>query len=301
MPVVFERSFQVRHYECDATGTLHPAVILRWMQESAYEASAKVGYGMVSYGQSQRRWLVKETEIEFIAPIYYEHWVKVRTWVEDFHRVRSIRAYEIYNPNKSEIAARAWSDWVYLDIITQQPSRVPEAMVKAFYPEWQSPMSRPRRKSTLPEEPVTHSYRDSRMVEWRDIDPVGHVNNSNYYAYLDECSLRLDKHCGWPHSRFDALGIIFRTQNAFLDYRHQIVFGERLDIVSWISDILDYGWSRHFLIKCTDTGAIVLYARFKQSLWDFKDQKVVQIPAHILQDYSPYIHRGENGDPDNEV
>jgi acyl-CoA thioesterase FadM len=46
---VHERTFRVRHYECDARGQVHLAGYLRYMQEAAFDASAALGYDLERY------------------------------------------------------------------------------------------------------------------------------------------------------------------------------------------------------------------------------------------------------------
>src|SRR5439155_20426757 len=96
MPLTHERTFRVRHYECDAYGHVNNTNYLRYMQEAAFDASAAAGYDLARYAALGNHWLVRETEIEYLAPLRYGHSVRVTTWVEDFHRVRSRRAYTVH-------------------------------------------------------------------------------------------------------------------------------------------------------------------------------------------------------------
>src|SRR5687768_16862418 len=94
MPLTSISTFQVRHYECDANGHLHPANYLRYMQESAFAATAAAGYSKERYEAMGYIWLARETEIEYLQPVIYGDTVEIKTWVADFRQVRSIRRYE---------------------------------------------------------------------------------------------------------------------------------------------------------------------------------------------------------------
>ena len=135
MPRVYERAFRVRHYECNAYGHVNHANYLRYMQEAAMDASAAVGYDLDRYAALHRQWWIRETEIEYLRPVRYGQTVIVKTWVEDFHRVRSRRAYELRDADSGEIVARAHSDWVYMNTDTGRPVTVPDEMIAAFEPE----------------------------------------------------------------------------------------------------------------------------------------------------------------------
>ena len=49
MQHIHERTFRVRYYECDAYGHVNHANYLRYMQETAFDASAAVGYEIARY------------------------------------------------------------------------------------------------------------------------------------------------------------------------------------------------------------------------------------------------------------
>ena len=51
MPLTHTRTFRVRHYECDAYGHLNNANYLRYMQETAFDASAAAGYDLERYNK----------------------------------------------------------------------------------------------------------------------------------------------------------------------------------------------------------------------------------------------------------
>jgi len=142
MPHVHERTFRIRHYECDAYGHVNNTHYLRYMQETAFDASAAVGYDLPRYAALGQHWLVRETEIEYLSPLHYGDAVRVKTWVADFRRVRSRRMYELYNAASGELAARASTDWVYLNTATGQPATVPPEMITAFFPEGAPPTRR---------------------------------------------------------------------------------------------------------------------------------------------------------------
>ena len=68
-PVTYlERPFRVRHYECDAYGHVNHAHYLRYMQETAFDASAAVGYDVARYEAIGRQWLVRQAADAFHQP-----------------------------------------------------------------------------------------------------------------------------------------------------------------------------------------------------------------------------------------
>ena len=62
-------------------------------------------------------------------------------------------------------------------------------------------------------------------VRFRDLDPLGHVNNAVYLTYLESARM-----AWWMHvmSRADLAGLDMILARAEIDYRSPVVFGERL-------------------------------------------------------------------------
>ena len=133
MPLTHTRTFKIRQYECDVNGHMNSANYLRFMQETAFDASAAAGYDQDKYRQLHRTWYIRETEIEYVHPLVYEDIVSVKTWVQDFRRVSSRRRYEFYNHETGNLVASAFTDWAYLDTDTGKPVLIPAEMIDAFF------------------------------------------------------------------------------------------------------------------------------------------------------------------------
>jgi len=135
MPAIFKRVLRVRSYECDAYGHVNHANYLRYMQESALDASAAVGYDEAKYNELGTIWLIRETKIEYLQSLRFGDSVEVTTWVGDFRRVRSRRFYEMRRVSDGEMVAKASTDWVYIERASSRPVRVTPEMITAFAPE----------------------------------------------------------------------------------------------------------------------------------------------------------------------
>ena len=165
MPVIHRQAFHVRYYECDAYGHLTNVNYLRWMQEAAFGASMAVGYDFAHYTELGHLWLIRETDIEYIAPLAYGAEVTVKTWVADFRRAHSLRRYEFVDTHTGQIAARASTDWVYIDTETLRPAMVPEAMQLAFCPDGPPEADAPRKRFPKLIPPSQGAFTIRRPVE----------------------------------------------------------------------------------------------------------------------------------------
>lgn len=289
MLLTYERRFRIRHYECDANGHVNHANYLRYMQEAAYEASAASGYDMVGYAALGRLWFIRETKIEYLRPMFYGENVIVRTWVEDFRRVRSIRAYEFRLADTEAISARGWSDWVYLDPASGKPRSIPIEVTKAFMPDANGHFSQPRQRfPTAPAMPVG-TFHTLRSVEWRDLDAIQHMNNAVYLSYFEECALQANGTCGWPHERLKRENIGMIPNLAHIEYRQPAVLGDLLKIDTWLSHAQPFSFSRHFIVKRVSDHQIICQAHLDYNWVNLETRKAMRISPQYRHDLGPQI------------
>ncbi len=283
-----ERAFRVRHYECDAYGHVNHANYLRYMQEAAFDASAAVGYDVARYEADGRQWLVRQTDITYLRPLIYGDTVIVRTWVADFRRVRSRRAYALRLAGSDEPVATAATEWVLLDSATLRPATIPPEMVAAFHHPGVAAGERREPFPVAPPEPPG-IFRMRRRVEWRDIDPAGHVNNANYLAYIEECNVGVAVAHGWPMARMMAasLGIVARRYR--IEYRQPALLDDELEVTTYISDVKRATAVRHNTIRRVADGALLARAH---ALWVFIDLatgRPRRIPSDFMDAFRPNV------------
>ena len=201
-------------------------MFLRYMQEAALRASAAVDYDSERYDELGYFWLIRETQLEILAPLGVGDKVQVKTWVQDFRRVRSRRQYTFSLEDGSPIA-EAHSDWVFLERESLRPAMIPEAMLTAFMPDW-AEQDRPTRDPFPKLEPMDAVSRYSRTVEWRDLDSAAHVNNAIYLDYFETGLRRMLS----PSVDLSGGGSI-QICRLRIEYLQQAVLDETLEISSW--------------------------------------------------------------------
>jgi acyl-CoA thioester hydrolase len=289
MPLTHLRTFRVRHHECDAYGTVHPAVYMRYAQETAFDASAAAGYDMDRYEELDRLWLARDSEIDYLHPLRYGDSVQVKTWVVDFRRVRSIRAYEFRHVASGQLIARAFTDWVHLELSTGRPAHISPEMKAAFFPE--GPPAPALARERFPEAPPSppDAYRQSRRAEWRDVDAAGHVNNTIYLAYIQECALQSLGALGWPVSRLEAEGVAIATTSHRIEYRQPALLDDELEIATWLSSIGEGTAIRHTRITRPADGASIARARTIHGWADLATGEPVSMPGSLAADMAAIL------------
>lgn len=287
MPLTHTRQFRVRYYECDAYGHLNNAQYLRYMQETAFDASAEAGYDLQRYAEMDRHWLIHDTEIEYLAALHYDDCVTVKTWVADFRRATSRRLYEFYRGE--ELVARAHTDWVFLDRVSGQPASIPAEMTQAFLPEG-NPNPPPKRQpfQTPPPAPVG-VFRTRRQVEFRDLDAEQHVNNAVYLDYASVCGFQVVEHFNWPLERMLAAGFgIFLRRNR-IQYLQPALLGEELEVATWAYNIRRSTATRYYSIRRVRDEALLVQVNTDAVWVNIKNGRVQRVPQEFLEDFRPNL------------
>jgi acyl-CoA thioester hydrolase len=289
MPATHHQTFQAYFHECDAYGQLHNLGYLRWMQEAAFGASAAVGYDFAQYDAMHYLWLVRETELEIHQPIAYGEQIDIKTWVMDFRRFRSRRAYEFTNRRTGELAAQANTDWVYVDAERLRPAKIPAEMQLAFFPEGPPAEEAPRERFPALPPPPGKTFSTQRAVHWHEIDQMWHVNNAMYLLYLEEAGNLANRSFGWHTERLRENGCRLTSRRQHIEYRLPAALGEQLEIVTWLSDVEDTTAKRHYQIQRAGDGTVLLQAQADLQWIDVESSAPVKIPAEFLRDLAPNI------------
>ncbi|MBI5879427.1 MAG: acyl-CoA thioesterase [Chloroflexi bacterium] len=284
----FTRTFRVRSYECDAYGHVNNVNYLRYMQEAAFDASAARGYDQSAYAAMGRLFLVRGTEIDYLQPLRYGDSVAVTTWVSDFRRVRSQRAYELKRVADDVVVARAATDWVFLDRDTQRPATIPEALIAAFFPDGVPPVQ-PRPPFPVPPPPPPGAFHMRRRVGWQEIDSAGHVNNAAYLGYADDAGMEVSIAHGWPLARMmkHGFGIVARRHQ--IEYREAATLGDEIDVQTWVSDVKRVSADRHYLIRRAADGVVLTRVRSHFAWVDLASGRPIRIPPQFLNDFAANI------------
>lgn len=285
MPYIHTASFPVRHYECDANGHVHQATYLRYMQEAAFGASAAVGFPAARYAGLGLQWFAYETDIEYYNPLRHGDTVTLKTWVQDFRRVRSLRQYIFYR-NDEEIA-HATTDWVLIDIHSLRPTTISQEIVDA-YARGEDVEAGPPQSPLVPvPRPSQGVFVQRRRVEWRDIDPAGHVNNAVYLNYVSDCGMQMGKHYGWSIDRLKADGYAMAAQRYQILYKAPAQLDDDLEIATWMSHVQTGSFTRHYAI--TRDGRLLVQVRARMVWIDLETSEPAAIDPRFLHAFAANI------------
>ena len=289
MPIVHAEPFRARYYECDAYGHLASVTYLRWMQEAAFAASASAGYDLRRYKELGHVWLVRDTQLNFSAPVRYEDAIILRTWVADFRRSHSRRRYEFVRAVTGDIVAQAVTDWVYINSQSLHPATVPPAMQQTFCPEGSldHPAARDRFPMPPPAPPQVFTVRT--RVEWPAIDTMWHVNNAMYLSYVEEAGLRLWEALGWPVTRRAAAGLALAARQYRIEYRLPAQLGDELEISTWLSDPRPASVRQHYALYRAADHALLARASTRWVWVETETRRPRRVPPEARAALSPHL------------
>jgi acyl-CoA thioester hydrolase len=288
-PRIHTREFHVRYYECDAFGHLNNANYLRYMQEAAFDASARVGFDRFRYEDMGSTWLIYETEIEYLQPILYGDTVQVTTWVIDFHRARSRRAYEFYKNGSNQLAAKAVTDWVYIDRESGKPLTIPNGLSSAFSIDGMIDKFPPRKRFPEAPPPPQGVFEVRRKVSWQEIDLAQHVNNAAYLNYIDDCGMQVIAAHHWPVQRMIREGFAIIIRKHQIHYASPAILDDELSITTWVSDIRRSMATRHYVIHRVGDNAFIASIHSLGVWVELSSGRPIRIPQELLDDFAPNI------------
>jgi len=231
---VYTSFVNVRHHELDAFGRVHPGVYLRYLAHAAVEASTAAGFDAAWYAAAGAVWLVRRSTFTVLRPATAGEELEIRTWVEDFRRVRSHRRYEVRGADGAlRLVAR--TDWVYVDLASGRPRRVPADMEEAF---GGTSVTQERDGWHAPPPPARPA-RATHQVRVYELDSLGHVNNAVYLDLVAQAALDASEDAGWPLARLVSDGTVPVLAGGDLEYREPARYGDRLDTTTWFAPLAD--------------------------------------------------------------
>ncbi len=236
----FTRHFRVRHYELDASGRVHGAVLVQYMQEAAIEASTAVGFSPAWYREHGTAWVVRRLWVRFLAPVTYGGEVEVATWVAAMRGVRSTREYDLRRADNGARVGRGRVEWVYLDRQTGQPVRFPADFAAAFAPTGEVEELGVRLAGAQATEGA-HRHASRRRVQFHEVDPARHVSHAAYLFWLGQAHLDALRAAGQAPGQALPEGWAMLPAGHDVEYLAPALDGDPVEITSRVCEVGEPG------------------------------------------------------------
>ena len=133
MPVtpVYSKTIAVPQSAIDENGHVNNVTYVQWMQDIAVDHYTAIG----GVGPTQRvgaTWVARSHLIEYFLPAFAGEEIEVRTWIENYRRVRSLRKYEFVRVSDGKLLVKGETDWVFVDASTGNPRAISEEVIRVF-------------------------------------------------------------------------------------------------------------------------------------------------------------------------
>lgn len=182
-----ELARKVAYTDVDGRFRMKPRALMRLLQEAAVVHSERVGVPSSALVASGSVWILNKIALEVRRWPAHREALRIVTWHRGSRGFRAYRDFRVYADGTC--VADAASLWLYFDLETRRLRRVPAALGDAYTVEsdtagpfdldaWKPPVDDP------PEVEMTITTRAG------DYDPLGHVNNTAYFDFVDTLAVR---------------------------------------------------------------------------------------------------------------
>jgi acyl-CoA thioester hydrolase len=127
---IFRQELTVSDDAIDAFGHVNNQRYIAWMQEVATAHSATNGWPMERYLEIGVAWVVRSHFIEYLRPAFAGDALEIDTWAASLALREVVRKYRFRRAG--QVLARAETKWVYVDIKSGRPRRIPEELSASF-------------------------------------------------------------------------------------------------------------------------------------------------------------------------
>jgi len=131
-PGVFGVRRRVTWQDIDSAGHVNNAVYLAYAEDAGVRIAAARGWPMTRMMQAGFGIIARRHQIEYRGPGVLDDELDVSTWVGDVKRATAMRYYAIRRVIDGALLARVQTLWVWVDLATGRPMRVPAQFMDPF-------------------------------------------------------------------------------------------------------------------------------------------------------------------------
>jgi acyl-CoA thioester hydrolase len=131
-PGVFEMRRRARWSEIDGAGHVNNAAYLSFLEDSAMELMQSGGWPASRLHEAGLGIVAREYLLDYRGPALLSDELRVATWISELRRSSAVRRYTIQRAADGELLLRAQAVWVWVDLRTGRPSRIPDDFLAAF-------------------------------------------------------------------------------------------------------------------------------------------------------------------------
>lgn len=173
---VFRKQFDICYSHLDAMRRVRLTALLDFLQDVATAHSDFLGLTLDNMRHDGAFWVLVSFDITLHALPHIDERITAETDSVGTKSVYGYRNFRIFGSDET-LLLEASSVWVYMDLKSKRPCRVPAEKAALFAPD--AARSTLPRKHALPMPPLETPVISYRVMR-RDIDTNAHVNNVKY-------------------------------------------------------------------------------------------------------------------------
>lgn len=177
----------VTSFEVDNASRMRPTAFMDLAQEMAYQESDVMGFGFDDLKKSGTAWVISRMHIVFHKMPLWKDEFAISTWHKRLYGPFFLRDFDLKDKD-GNVLISATTSWLVINTTERRMARSED--VAKMIPEdstcQEDAVPEPAGKVVLPKGAMTE-YCGSHVVEYSDIDVVGHSNNARYVAWAMDC------------------------------------------------------------------------------------------------------------------
>ena len=130
-------------------------------------------------------------------------------------------------------------------------------------------------------------FQRRRVVDPRDVDGLGHVNNAVWVRFIVELSHAHASSRGFEAKRVRDLGGLWIVRRHEIDYRAPALPGDELIEETWVRQMKGARSTRCCRFLRARDGAVLLESETQWAFVDPENQRPRRIPREILDGFEP--------------
>ncbi len=183
---IYEEDFIVRTWDVDAYDGLTLAAAFNYCQEIAGIHASKLGVGLEAMQKDGVAWILSRMSLELSRRPGWGTSIKCRTWPCGADRLLVFRDYEL--SDKNGVFARGRSAWLILNMETKRLLRPGAWLEKLPENKGRIALADGAPSLKIPEPDSSNLEKSfKRRASYSDLDYNGHVNNSRYIQWAQDC------------------------------------------------------------------------------------------------------------------
>lgn len=126
------------------------------------------------------------------------------------------------------------------------------------------------------------------VVQKKDIDSLGHVNNEVYLRWLLEAAVAHSNHVGYSLEKFIEMGSAFVVRRHELDYLFPTYEKDQLRIETWTEPMQGARAFRYYEIYHQENNRLILTGKTMWVFVSLKDGRPAVIPDQVVAAFADF-------------